>query len=165
MNTLRYIPINPSNIRMALDIYNHYIEHSTATFHTEHLTIDEMLELIYTNHPVYDSYLLELNGETAGFTYLGPFRKRQAYDRTAEVTIYLHKDFYRKGIATEALNKMEVIAREKGLANLLAGITGDNSASLSLFKKLGYFECARYRNVGEKFGKVLDVVFYQKILE
>ena len=47
---------------------------------------------------------------------------------------------------------------------LLAIITGDNQHSIHSFSSAGYFKCADLKEVGEKFGKLLDVVFYQKIL-
>ena len=47
----------------------------------------------------------------------------------------------------------------------MASIFGENVASIRLFEKLGYKKYAHYREVGEKFGRFLDIVDYQKILE
>jgi phosphinothricin acetyltransferase len=59
---------------------------------------------------------------------------------------------------------LERNAGEAGLKNLLAIITGDNAGSIALFSNAGYTKCADFKNVGEKFGKILDVVGYQKEL-
>jgi L-amino acid N-acyltransferase YncA len=68
----------------------------------------------------------------------------------------------RKGIGKRILLHLEDVAVAKGLKNLLGVITGDNTASIALFESAGYVKCAHYKNVGEKFNKVLDVVAYQK---
>jgi L-amino acid N-acyltransferase YncA len=145
-------------------IYDWYIANSTATFHTEPIQISELKEFIYTNHPRYKSYLILLDNQIAGYCYFTYYKKRQAYDRTAEVTLYLDPEIRGKGIGKISLEFLEKKAVEVGLKNLLAIITGDNTGSIALFAKSGYTKCADFKNVGEKFGKVLDVVGYQKQL-
>lgn len=143
-------------------IYDWYVKNSTATFHTKPVQTEELKEFIYTKHPLYTSLLIYADGELAGYCFLTPYKKRQAYNRTAEVTIYLKPELGKKGIGKVALDYLEEKAIENGLKNLLGVITGDNDGSITLFKKCGYTQCACFKNVGEKFGKVLDVVAFQK---
>jgi phosphinothricin acetyltransferase len=143
-------------------IYDWYIANSTATFHTELITIEQLKEFIYIGHPWYKSYFAYVNNEIAGYCFLTNYKKRQAYDRTAEVTLYLKPESCNKGIGKIALQHLEEKAKEVGLKNLIGVITGDNEASIALFEKMGYTKCAHYKNVGEKFNKVLDVVAFQK---
>jgi len=143
-------------------VYDWYIENSTATFHTEPIRIDQLKEFIYIGHPLYQSFLIYFNNEIAGYCYLTNYKKRQAYDRTAEVTIYLKPEFCRKGIGRIALDHLEKKAGEIGLKNLIGIISGDNVGSIALFEKEGYSKCAHFRNVGEKFNKLLDIVAFQK---
>ncbi len=145
-------------------IYDHYIAHSTATFHTEPIRIEELQEFIFIDHLVYKSYLILLDGLIAGYGYFTYYKKRQAYNRSAEVTLYLDSRFCGKGIGKLTLRFLEDKAREAGLKNLLGIISGDNAGSIALFEKMGYFKCVHFKNIGEKFGKVLDVVGYQKEL-
>ncbi len=146
------------------DIYDWYIANSTATFHTEPITAEQLMEFIYIGHPVYSSYLIVTDNQLAGYCFLTYYKKRQAYDRTAEVTIYLKPEFGKKGIGKIAMNHLERKAKENGLKNLIGIITGDNAPSIALFEKCGYQKCAHFKNVGEKFNKILDVVAYQKEL-
>jgi phosphinothricin acetyltransferase len=144
------------------EIYDWYIAHSTATFHTEPIRIAQLKEFIFINHPVYNSYLIFKEDELAGYCFLTYYKNRQAYDRTAEVTIYLKPEFCGKGIGKIAMDHLEQVARRNGLKNLIGIISGDNDGSIALFEKSGYSKCAHFKNVGEKFGKVLDVVAFQK---
>jgi phosphinothricin acetyltransferase len=144
------------------NIYDWYIENSTATFHTEPISIDQLKEFIYIGHPLYNAYIIYLDKEIAGYCYLTNYKKRQAYDRTAEVTLYLKPDFCRKGIGQVSLDFLQGKANENGLKNLIGIISGDNSGSIALFSKAGFTKCAHFKNVGEKFGKLLDIVAFQK---
>jgi L-amino acid N-acyltransferase YncA len=144
------------------EIYDWYIVHSTATFHTEPIRIDQLKEFIFINHKWYKSYLIFLDRVLAGYCFLTYYKNRQAYDRSAEVTIYLKPDHCGKGIGKVAMNHLEQMAKGRGLKNLIGIISGDNDGSIALFEKSGYSKCAHFKNVGEKFNKVLDVVAYQK---
>ncbi len=145
-------------------IYDEYILNSTATFHTDPVSIDQLLEFMYVDHPVYRSFFIRSEGEAAGYCFLANHKKRQAYDRTAEVTIYLKPDFCGRGWGKAALQHLEQAAKDVGLKNLVGTISGDNQSSIALFERSGFTKCAHYKNVGEKFGQVLDVVAYQKEL-
>ncbi len=161
-SSVSFIDLKESDLPKVKEIYDYYILNSTATFHTDPIQIEELKEFIFINHPIYKSYMIKCDEEIIGYCYLTYFKKRQAYNRTAEVTIYLSHTSHKKGIGFIALNHLENIAKEKGIKNLLGIIAGDNEASIKLFEKCSYFKCSHFKNVGEKFGKILDVVAYQK---
>lgn len=145
-------------------IYNHYILNSTATFHTKELAPEDMRGIVYTGDPRFVSHVL-LDGESVcGYCILTPFKKREAYDGTAEVTVYLKPGYTGRGLGKAAVRFLEDAARKNGFHVLLAVICGENVQSLELFDKLGYSKCAHYKEVGRKFGRLLDVICYQKIL-
>lgn len=94
-----------------------------------------------------------------------PFKKRECYDRTVELGAYLKPQFTRRGLGTQAVRHLEQVAAATGRKMLVASISGENTASLELFRKLGYEQCAHLKRIGEKWGRALDVVFFQKSLE
>jgi L-amino acid N-acyltransferase YncA len=159
-----FIELTEKDLPIVKEIYDYYIENSTATFHTEKITTAEISEFICINHPTYKSYLIWTGGTVSGYCYISPYKKRQAYDRTAEVTVYLKKEYSGLGIGKLALQKLENTARVSGIKVLIGIIAGDNSQSIRLFAHAGYEKCAHFKQVGEKFGKILDVVAFQKIL-
>ena len=91
-------------------------------------------------------------------------KPREAYDNTAEVTVYLRNGLERRGIGTFAVKRIEEIAVQMGFHTLLAVICAENIGSAGLFTSLGYEKCALYREVGIKFGRLLDVVCFEKII-
>ena len=160
--SVQFQELKEQHLPQIKSIYNWYVYNSTATFHTQPVDLDELKSFIYIGHPTYKSFIILLGSEMAGYCYLTRHKPRQAYDRTAEVTIYLKPEFQKKGIGRLALTHLENQARTVGLKNIIGGISGDNLGSIALFEKAGFKKCAHYKNVGEKFDKILDVVAYQK---
>lgn len=164
MDKIRFEETRDEYIPQITEIYNHYILNSTATFHMEKMSPEDMRDIVYTGNPRFTSFAL-LDGETVcGYCILTPFKKREAYDGTAEVTVYLKPEYIGKGLGKRSIQFLEDIARERGFHVLLAVICGENVQSIELFGKMGYSQCAHYREVGKKFGRMLDVISYQKII-
>ncbi len=161
---VQLIPLQEKHYSFIKEIYDYYIFNSIATFHTEEITIEELKEVILINHPLYKSYIITFNNNECGYCYFSAFKKRQAYNKTAEITLYLKPECTRKGIGKQVIAKMIEIANELGLRVLIGVITSENISSVSLFEKCGFEKCAHYKQVGEKFNKILDVVAFQKIL-
>lgn len=147
-----------------LSIYNYYVINTTATFHTHVLSIDEMRDIVFFKEPKYRTYLIKSSGNTCGYVLLTQFKKREAYDETAEVTIYLKPEYVSIGIGSKAIMFIEEIARKLKLHVLIASICAENIGSIRLFEKNGYERCAYFREVGQKYGRRLDLVYFQKII-
>jgi len=145
-----------------LELYNYYIKNSTATFHLENLTLDKMKDALPLNHSKYKTFTIYFNKEFCGYCYFGNYKPRQAYNRTAELSLYLRPEFQQKGIGTETLMFLEKEAIQAKIKNLIGVITYENSSSVKLFTKMGYEMVGHLKNIGEKFGRILDVVIFQK---
>ncbi len=160
--SLQFQRITKENIAPALAIYNWYVLNSTATFHLEAVPQKELERMVSVGHSKYQSFLILYNGEVAGFCYLSQFRYKEAYDKSAEITLYLDKSATGKGIGKATLTYLEEIAKDNNISNLVAVITEDNAASIAMFEKYNYLKVGHLKNIGIKFGKPLDVVSYQK---
>ena len=146
------------------EIYTYYILNSTATFHQHILSLAEMRELVFFDNPKYITYIILDQGKLCGYVLLTQHKKREAYDTTAEVTIYLQPNYTGKGLGSRALKFIEAKAVANGFHVLVATICGENEQSLKLFEKSGYTKCAHYKEVGRKFDRWLDLIAYQKII-
>jgi phosphinothricin acetyltransferase len=161
---VRFNNINDSDFEVIKEIYNYYVLNTTVTFHINPVNADELKRSIYINHPKYRSILIKSSGITCGYGYLTQYKDREAYMNTAEISIYLKPEYTGKGIGRKAVTFLEKEAGKSGIKVLLAIISGDNLSSIKLFESLNYEKCAHFKRVGEKFGKRLDVVAYQKEL-
>jgi L-amino acid N-acyltransferase YncA len=160
---IKLIDLQEKDFPLVKEIYDHYILNSTATFHMDLISIEELKKVIWITHPKYKSYLIAYNGEISGYCYISQYKNRQAYDRTAEITIYIKPYLTGKGIGKETMGMLESIAMNNGISVLIGIITSENQASIKLFEKCGYEKCAHFKKVGQKFNRILDVVAYQKI--
>jgi phosphinothricin acetyltransferase len=158
---VEFSPVTGTDLEAILAVYNHYISNSTATFHSERLSKSELEEFLFVSHPKYPSFLIKDHGEMIGYCFLTQYKKRQAYDRSAELSIYPRPEFTGRGIGLAALAHLEAAAKKAGIHVLVGTLCGENRASIRLMEKAGYSRCAHLKNIGEKIGKVLDVVIYQ----
>lgn len=160
---LQYTEANENDLNRMLDLYNYYIENTTATFDHSAISLEEFLTRIYIRHNKYKTFLI-MEKEYYGFCFLTQFRKKIAYDKTAEIGIYLNPQFTGRGFGQEIVRHLETTAKRQQIEVLIASISSENTASLALFRKLGYTECAHYKKIAEKFGRKLDLINFQKIL-
>lgn len=154
--------MDESLIGEALEIYRWYVHNSTATFQIGEPTEEQMRSILFFKKSRYRSFALFAEGRFAGYGIVTCFKPREAYDRTAEVTIYLAHGCTGRGLGRTLLSRLEDFAREQGISVLVSLVTGENEASCKLFERSGYDRCAHFHEVGEKFGRLLDLVCFEK---
>jgi L-amino acid N-acyltransferase YncA len=160
-----FTEIKEGHLEEVTAIYNYFVENTTVSFHTEPITSDEMRESVMSGSSKYPTYIISQGDSIVGFVLLGQHKKKQAYNSSVEVTIYLKPDCVGEGIGGKALAFIEQIARTNRFHALVASICAENERSKYLFeKKNGYSQCAHFKEIGFKFGRWLDIVTYQKIL-
>jgi len=164
MPDYRFAEMKEDYLDDVLKIYSHYVLNTTASFHTRQPTREEMRELVFFENDRYKTFVLLDGQELCGYVFLAQHKKREAYDATAEVSVYLKPCHIGKGLGSLCLRHIEAYALTRNLHVLIATICGQNEASLGLFTSNGYEKCAHYKEVGEKFGQWLDIVACQKIL-
>ena len=165
MSDITFRNVEKPDLPVIRDIYNHYLRTTTATFRVEEMTTEKLKDFIFLHHQKYGAFLIHSRGELAGFCFLTRFKNAEGYNRTAEIGIYLKPEFTRRGLGATVVKYLQEVARKSGIKMLMASICGENTASLKLFRKLAYDECGHFKHVGEKFGRTLDVVFFQRSLE
>lgn len=161
---VEFVCMSEKYAKEALALYNAYVLTSTATFSIAPLNQGEMDHLLFTGLDRFPSFGIIVEGEFAGYVMLNRYKPREAYDQTAEVTVYIDEYFHGKGLGIKAISFIEDFAEKHDFRALLGVICAENTGSISLFEKLGYFQCAHFREVGKKFDRLLDVVIYEKLL-
>lgn len=146
------------------DIYNEYILHSCITFETETVSTSEMTDRIRTISSVYPYFVYETDGEILGYCYAHGWKEKQAYQQTAETTVYIKNGYGHQGIGLSLMQQLIDASRKSGLHTLIACITYPNVASVRLHEKLGFRQVSRFYEVGRKFGQWLDIYDFQLIL-
>jgi L-amino acid N-acyltransferase YncA len=164
MTTLSFIEINDQHLEEVTAIYNYYVMHTTISFHTEPIALEQMKVSVMNKDPRYKTYVIYDNEEIKGYVLISQYKSKQAYDRSGEVTIYLKPNSLGQGIGKQALQFIEIAAKKQGFHTLIATICTENTRSKTLFEKSGYEQCALFKEIGYKFNRRLDIGSFQKIL-
>jgi phosphinothricin acetyltransferase len=153
-----------SDLPVIRDIYNYYVLTSTCTFQVEPDTEAERLEWFQEHGDRYPVLVAEVDGEVVGWGSLSPWNKRAAYARSVEASVYVRSDHQRRGVGRALL--VTIIDRAQALGHhvLIGGACTEQAGSIALQESLGFERVACFRQVGYKFGRWLDVAYFQIVL-
>lgn len=167
MSTATIIPCSyEQHADQILDIFNDAIKTSTALFDYKPRQAESMIgwfeAKVAGNFPVIG---MEQDGQLVGFASYGTFRAWPAYQYTVEHSVYVHKAHRGKGIGKQLMKAIIEAADKQGVRTLIAGIEARNQGSIALHEALGFEHCGTIKDAGYKFGRWLDLAFYQKVLD
>jgi len=103
-------------------------------------------------------------GTLLGFASYGPFRDRPANKYSVEHSVYVHHDCRGMGLGKRLLSELIELASQRDVHVMVGGIDLANEASIALHERLGFEPAGVIREAAYKFGRWLDLAFYQKIL-
>ncbi len=153
----------PADVPAIVDIYNESVTSSTATFDTVPKTVQDYtawLSAHDTRHPV---IVAEEHGAVVGWASLSAYSDRPAYAGTAEVSLYIRRECWNRGIGTGLFSAIIDRGRRANLHTIISRIAKGNDVSVSLHLSRGFTTVGVMREVGRKFGRLLDVIIMQYI--
>lgn len=145
------------------EIYNYYIQNTHHTFETDPLSSDEMLARIVSIRERYPYLVADDGGEVLGYVYGAQFKLRQAYEHTAEVSIYVKNDAKKKGVGTQLYFELFDKLKESNIHAMIAGIALPNDPSIMFHERLGFKKVAHFNEIGYKLGRWIDVGYWQML--
>jgi L-amino acid N-acyltransferase YncA len=155
--------VNIGDAAQIAEIYNYYIQHTHHTFETEPLGAEEMRQRIEETSADYPYLVADEEGEILGYAYATRFRLRQAYEYSAEVSIYVKNDAKQKKVGTQLYVKLFDELAETDVHAIMAGISLPNHASVVFHERLGFEKVAHFKEVGYKLGRWIDVGYWELI--
>jgi len=160
------IRCGPAHLEAIRAIYNHEIAHTTALYEYEPRSADTIAAWFTAKEtaglPVLG--IEDRDGTLAGFATWGPFRPFPAYLHTVEHSVYVDHRRRRRGVGHALLAALVAEARVRGLHVMVGGIDAANAASIALHRRLGFVHAGTIREAGYKFGRWLDLDFWQLVL-
>ena len=149
-----------------LAIFNEAIANSTALYDYQPRTADSMVGWFEAKarggYPVIG--VENEDGELMGFASYGSFRAWPAYKYTVEHSVYVDHRFRGLGVGRALLGAVVLAAEQQDYHVMIGGIDAANAISIRLHESLGFKACGVVRQAGYKFGRWLDLAFYQLIL-
>ena len=160
MLTIRSITKN--DVADCLDIYNYEVVNGVATLDLETRTLPEW-QAWYEAHQTSEHciFLGLMDDVVVGYASLSPYRPKEAYKSTVELSIYIHQDYRGRGVATQLMaHILEIAKNDPLLHNVVSVITAGNEGSTKLHARFGFTYCGLTPQVGFKHGKYQDTETY-----
>ncbi len=149
-----------------LDILNETIKNSTALYDYQPRPIESMVTWFQTkidgNFPVIGA--VNEAGQLLGFASYGSFRAWPAYKYSIEHAVYVHSNHRRQGVGLALMQQLMVAASKQQYHVMVGGIDMTNQGSIALHTQLGFTHAGTIQQAGFKFGRWLDLGFYQLVL-
>ncbi len=154
-----------------LEIYAYYVEHTAISFEYDVPSTEEFRNRIRNVLKAYPYLVAEEGGRIAGYAYAHPFIGRKAYERSAELTIYLDRDAKGHGYGKRLYGELERLLKEKGVTNLYAcigdPITEDEYLtrnSEEFHSHMGFTKVGTFHRCGYKFRRWYNMIWMEKII-
>lgn len=149
-----------------LEILNAAIANTTALYDYRPRTAASMVSWFDAkfehNFPVIGA--VDPQGRLMGFASYDRFRSRPACKYTLEHSVYVHASHQGRGVGRALLELLIAAAIEQQYHTLIGAVDMNNRASIALHERLGFVHSGTIREAAFKFGRWLDLGFYQLLL-
>lgn len=146
-----------------LAIYNEVIATSTAVYSETPVTLEDRRQWhrmrVAGGYPVLVA--VDATG-VLGFSTFGDFRAWPGYRFTVEHSVHVRTDYRGRGVGTALVQALFPRAAALGKHVMIAGVDAANEPSIRFHERLGFERAGHLREVGNKFGRWLDLVFLQR---
>lgn len=147
------------------NIYNYAVLNTTATYDINPRDDKYFADMLSEHTGKYLLAVYEDNGDIIGYVAISRFSRRDAYDITAELSVYVKADCQNKHIGTQLIEyALRYAQTENRFLTIVSLITSDNEHSIYLHKKFGFEFGGKIKNAGFKFNRMLGVDIYYKNL-
>ena len=147
-------------------LYNHYVEHSAATFDVEPQSLDARRVWMahYAQTGRHRLWIAECAGEIIGYATSSEFRPKAAYQTSVETTVYVSPHATRAGVGKRLYVRLFESLEGEDIHRAFAGVTVPNPASEALHSSLGFERIGLFDEAGRKFDRFFSVQWFQKRL-
>ncbi len=154
---------NINDAESICNIYNYYIQNTVITFEEESVSILEMEKRITAITSNLPWYVYEENEKIIGYAYAGKWKERSAYKHSVELSVYVHNEHQGKGIGKRLYEVLITELKSMKMHVIIGGMSLPNEKSQKLHESFGFEKVAQFHEVGYKFGKWIDVGYWQLI--
>jgi phosphinothricin acetyltransferase len=146
------------------DIYNHYVENSIISFEEQAVSVDDMTQRVARTTRSLPWLVAEEGGDVVGYACAGEWRERSAYRFSVKSTVYVAPNATGRGIGSQLYAALISELRTRSVHSIIAAIALPNPPSVALHETLGFQKVGHLREVGRKFGRWIDVGYWELIL-
>ena len=165
MTALHIRPAKAENLPRVVVIYNHYVTHTHATFHTEEVAVSQRLEWFdaFARFGSHRLMVAEADEQVVGYACSSKFKTRPAYNTSVETTIYVDPDAMGAGVGASLYGKLlDALKAEESVHRAYGVIAIPNEGSVALHERFGFERVGTCHEVGFKINPYWDVSWFEK---
>jgi phosphinothricin acetyltransferase len=147
------------------EIYNEAIVTTTSSFDPDPKSVENRTQWFESHDERHPVLVAVVDGRVVGWTSLTRWSDKRAYAITAETSFFVHSSHRGKGIGRKLKERIIEEARRLRFHSLIARIAETSRESIHLNESFGFEHVGTLKEVGEKFGKLLNVHIMQKMLD
>jgi len=145
-------------------IYNHYVENTVITFEETPVTVADMRGRIERTTADYPWFVADIVGAVTGYAYAARWHARCAYRDAVETSVYVDAGHVGRGVGKALYEHLIEELRKREFRCAIGAVALPNAASVALHESLGFERVGRFKEVGFKFGRRIDVGYWQLML-
>lgn len=154
-----------ADLPVIVEIYNAAIPGRMATADLEPISVESRIQWYQEHQPqTRPVWVVELDNQIVGWISFQAFHSRAAYQRTAELSIYIHPNYQGQGIGKKLLAEAIHHSPNLGIKALVALIFAHNQPSLNLFQCFGFQQWGYLPLVADLDGLERDLIIMGKHL-
>lgn len=160
---ITYVNATLDDLPFIVEVYNSTIASRQVTADLQPVSVESRIAWFEQhNSQKRPLWLIKYQNQPCGWVSLSSFYGRPAYDKTVEISLYIHQDFRGKKIGQTAVREIESFAKQVGIDAILSYVFGHNVSSIKLFEKMHYQQWALLPNIAELDGIKRDLVILGK---
>lgn len=166
MTAILIRPVTPEDAAAICAIYNPYIATTTISFEEDPVPAHDMAQRIADVAAAGLPWLVaEQGAELVGYAYATRWRARPAYRSSVESSVYMDASAAGRGTGTLLYRALLDALRTRAVHMVIGGIAQPNERSVALHERLGFRKVAHFSEVGRKFGRWVDVAYWELRLQ
>ncbi|MDY6981791.1 MAG: N-acetyltransferase family protein [Pseudomonadota bacterium] len=159
-------PVRMDDASALCAIYNHYVLNTVVSFEEERVSNEDFaVRIARVQQAALPWLVVEQNGSICGYACASRWQERSAYRFCALISVYLAPHCVGKGLGTQLYDALFVALRATPIRWVIGGIALPNAASVALHEKMGMARVGVHPQVGFKFGRWIDVGYWQGEVE
>ena len=156
----------PDDLEALTRLYNYYVEETAITFDVEPFTPEQRRGWFsqFAETGPYRLLVAEKAGRIAGYATSTRHRAKPAYNPSIETTVYLDPQQSGQGLGRKLYEGLFSELEGEDVHSAFAGVALPNEASVAFHLALGFTEIGIFHEIGRKFGRYWDVMWFEKRL-
>jgi phosphinothricin acetyltransferase len=148
-----------NDLPQIVNIYNDTIPSRLVTADTEPVSVTNRETWFHQHQAGHRPlWVCEADGRITAWLSFSSFYGRPAYNKTVELSVYVHAQWQRRGLASYLLTEAIKHAPYLGVDTLLGFVFAHNQPSLKLFDQLGFKQWAHLPGVALLDGVERDLI-------